>query len=261
MSETGSRSLNRMRRAILQAAAAAGEGHIASAFSILDLLWVAYDRVLRFDPANPRADDRDRFVLSKGHASLGLYAVLAEKGFFPIEEMDRFARYESPLGGHPDSRKVPGVEASTGSLGHGLPMAVGMALALRIRGVERRVFTLVGDGECNEGSIWESALLGAHHHLGNLTCIVDYNHSTDRALQMGDIAAKFTAFGWAATAINGHDHDAIFEALSRSAPDRPTAIVATTVKGFGVKSMENEPAWHHRVPTREELSFLLQELK
>lgn len=239
---------------------AAGEGHIASAFSILDILWVLYDRVLRFDPGNPKSDGRDRFVLSKGHGSLALYAVLAEKGFFPRSDLARAATFDSALGGHPDDHQVPGVEASTGSLGHGLPMGIGMALGMRIGKIDRRVIVLVGDGECNEGAIWESALLAAHHRLSNLTCIVDYNHSTDRALLVGDIAAKFAAFGWAAATINGHDHDAICGAVARTEPDRPMAIVAETVKGLGCKRMENDPAWHHRAPTPEELPGILEEL-
>lgn len=252
--------INKLKRQIVLATMAVGEGHIASAFSILDILWVLYDRVLRIDPKNPKSDERDRFLLSKGHGSLSLYAVLAEKGFFAASELERFGTFESFLGGHPDCNKVPGVEASTGSLGHGLPMAVGIALGLRIRKVNRRVFVLVGDGECNEGSIWESALLAAHHKLSNLTCIVDYNHSTDRALLLGDIAAKFNTFGWSATNINGHNHDAIYDALTKPGSDQPYVIVAETVKGFGCEQMENNPAWHHRVPTRDELSAILREL-
>lgn len=252
--------INRLKRQIVLATMAIGEGHIASAFSIIDILWVLYDRVLRVDPKNPKRNDRDRFILSKGHGALALYAVLAEKGFFPPSELERFATYDSPLGGHPDCNKVPGVEASTGSLGHGLPMGVGMALALRIRKVDRRIIVLVGDGECNEGSIWESALLAAHHRLSNLTCIVDYNHSTDRALLLGDIATKFKAFGWSAVNINGHDHDAIYDALIKPGSNKPQVIVAETVKGFGCKAMENNPAWHHRAPTQDELTGILEEL-
>lgn len=253
--------LRALREEIIRAAMAAGEGHIPSAFSILDVLWVLYDRVLRFDPRDPSGEGRDRFVLSKGHGSLGLYAVLAAKGFFPLEELRGFARYDSRLGGHPDRNKVPGVEASTGSLGHGLPIAVGMAMALRIKRSDRRVFVLVGDGECNEGSIWESALLAAHHELAGLTCIVDYNHSNDRALRLGDVAAKFAAFGWTATDVDGHDHEALARMLSDRHPGRPSAVVAHTVKGHGCPPMENNPAWHHRVPSGEELPGLLEALR
>lgn len=249
-----------LRRQIVQAAFSSSEGHIPSAFSILEIVWVLYDRVMRFDPQNPQTDDRDRFILSKGHGSLGLYSVLAEKGFFPASELTQFCRLHSRLGGHPDHNKVPGIEASTGSLGHGLPFGVGVALALRIRKVDHHVFVLVGDAECNEGSIWEAVLLAAHHGLHNLTCIVDYNHSTDRALGMADIAAKFAAFGWAATTIDGHDTVAIESAMLRSDPNRPTVIVAETIKGRGVKQMENNPAWHHRCPSKEEMEAMLQEL-
>lgn len=253
-------SLNHLKRKIVKATTITQEGHIPSAFSILDLVWTLYDRVLRFDPQNPRSDERDRFVLSKGHGSLALYTVLAEKGFFSADELNRYCSFSSWLGGHPDLNKVAGVEASTGSLGHGLPFGVGVALALRIRRVDRRVFVLVGDGECNEGSIWESVLLAAHHKLGNLTCLVDYNHSTDRALGLGDVAAKFNAFGWKAVTIDGHDPAAIEAAARAVDPARPTAIVAETVKGRGVKQMEGNPAWHHRIPTEQELAAFLTEL-
>ena len=254
-------NLNHLRRQIVQAAYNAGEGHIASALSILDILWVLYDRVLNVYPNDPGNDARDRFVLSKGHGSLALYAVLAEKGFFPMGELDRFASYNSFLGGHPDSR-VPGVEAATGSLGHGLPIAIGMALGMRIRKANQRVFVLVGDGECNEGSVWEAALLATHHNLSNLTCIVDYNHSTDRALALGDVADKFLEFGWFPVEVNGHNHDDIYEGIDYATEDRcrPGVIVAETTKGKGCKRMENNPAWHHRVPTQEELAEILEEL-
>ena len=253
-------TIRRMKRHIMQAAFAGGEGHIASGFSILDILWVLYDRVLKLYPDDPHHDDRDRFILSKGHGSLGLYAVLAEKGFFPMTDLQTFTNYDSRLGGHPDRNKVPGVEASTGSLGHGLPMAVGKAFALRIKKNARRVYTLIGDGECNEGSIWEAAALAGHHKLANLTCIVDYNHSTDRALFLGDIAGKFEAFNWAVQRISGHDHEAVYRALIKVDPEKPSMIVAETIKGMGSKLMEGNPAWHHRAPSQAELDQILQEL-
>ncbi len=200
------------------------EKHDWSAYSTLDVLWVLYDRVLRYDAKNPRSEERDRFVLSKGHGPIAFYAILADKGFFPVEQLKNFERWEGILGGHPDRNQVPGVEASTGSLGHGLPMAVGMALALRAKKSDRRVFVLVGDGECNEGSIWESILLAGNRHLSNLTCIVINNHSSP--LDLGDLAAKFAVFGWAASTINGRDHEQIYSALSQVYPDRPTAVIA-----------------------------------
>ncbi|MFB0566237.1 MAG: transketolase [Candidatus Aminicenantaceae bacterium] len=252
--------VKRMKREIVHMAAAAGEGHIPSAFSILDILWVLYDRIIEFDPKNPASDSRDRFILSKGHGTLALYVVLAEKGFFPREELEKFATKNGILGGHPDCNKVPGVEASTGSLGHGMPMGVGVAMALRIRGVDRRTIVLTGDQECNEGSIWEAALLAAHHKISKLTCVVDYNHSGDRALTLGDLCEKFGAFGWSSMNINGHDHKEIYDALKKTHETFPTAIIAQTIKGHGCKRMENNPAWHHRAPSEEELSSILEEL-
>ena len=251
--------LRRLRSIIIKTAASAQEGHIPSALSVLEILWVLYDRVMSVTPDTITSEVRDRFVLSKGHASLGLYAVLAEKGFFSMETLNNFGKFGSMLGGHPDSTRIPGVEASTGSLGHGLPMAVGMALGLRIRGLPPQVYCLIGDGESNEGSIWEAALLAAHHSLANLLCIVDHNHSTDRALLMDNIGAKFAAFGWAVREVNGHDHAALYNALTWRT-DKPVCIIANTVKGHGCKAMENQPAWHHKSPTLDEASRLLETL-
>ena len=252
-------AMKRLRTEIIKASANAKEGHIPSALSILDILWVLYDRVLITYPDCPRHPGRDRFILSKGHASLGLYALLAEKGFFDKSLMNDFGSYDSILGGHPDRNKVPGVEASTGSLGHGFPMSVGVALALKIKKLSSRVFTVVGDGECNEGSVWEAALLAAHRNLSNLICIVDYNHSTDRALIVGDLAGKFEQFGWKSREIDGHDHEEIYDACRDVPMDVPLAIIANTRKGNGCKIMENNPAWHHRSPTVEELGEILED--
>ncbi|MHC1699671.1 MAG: transketolase [Humidesulfovibrio sp.] len=253
-------TISDMKRTILRAAAQAGEGHVPSAFSVLDILWVLYSQVLRHDPANPGWQERDRFVLSKGHASLALYAVLARQGYFPEAELDDFGAYGAMLGGHPCRLKVPGVECSAGSLGHGLPMAVGLALGLRLRGLPGRVFALIGDGEANEGSVWEALLLAAHHKLTNLCVIVDVNHSTDRALDLGDLPAKLTAFGLRAQCVDGHDHEALRQALSHRPGDRPVAVLAQTVKGRGCRDMENNPAWHHRAPKEQELRAMLREL-
>jgi transketolase len=249
-----------MKHNIIKAATKAGEGHIASAFSILDILWIIYDRILDLEGIRLRSKQRDVFILSKGHASLGLYAILTEKGFISEMEFNTFCQYQSILGGHPDCNKVPGVEASTGSLGHGFPMAVGVAMGYKIQGIKSKVFTIVGDGECNEGTIWESALLAAHHKLNNLYCIVDYNHSTDRALGMGNFQAKFSAFGWESIVINGHDHNEIYKALKRESQDKPMAIIAETIKGKGCARMENNPEWHHKAPRHEELEDILKEM-
>ena len=210
----------------LMSLATGDEKHSSSSLSTLDVIWVLYDRILRFDPKNPRWENRDRFVLSKGHGCVSYYAILADKGFFPTSTLKTFMQYDSILGAHPDRNLVPGVEASTGSLGHGLPMAVGMAIALRLKKSDRSVFALVGDGECNEGSIWEAALLAGNLQLSNLTCIAINNHSSSR--ELGDLAAKFEAFGWVATTINGHDHEQIFESLSSKDNTRPKAVVAVT---------------------------------
>jgi transketolase len=237
-----------------------GEGHIPSSLSILDIVWVLYARVLQFEPSNPLFPRRDRFFLSKGHASLALYVVLAKVGFFPKSELDHFAEYESILGGHPDRLKAPGVEASTGSLGHGFPQAVGAALALKIKGESARVFVLIGDGETNEGTIWESALLASHHKLHNLVCILDFNHSTDRALEIGDMNSKFSSFGWDVREIDGHDHNQIKAATLKGSSDQPLLIVAHTTKGKGFKAMENNPEWHHKIPTESDLLKFLDEI-
>jgi transketolase len=208
----------------LAALATGDEKHDSSSFSTLDVLHVLYEDVLRVDPERPDWPGRDRFILSKGHGPVGYYAVLARKGFFPPEELPRFMEWDGILGSHPDRLQVPGVEASTGSLGHGLPMAVGVAYALRARGLDdQRVFVLTGDAELNEGSNWEAILHAGARRLDNLTLIVVDNRSSTVAL--GDIAAKIAAFGWDARAVDGRDHDELREALSRRS-DVPTAVVA-----------------------------------
>jgi transketolase len=255
-------SVQRMKRRIVQASNRAGEGHVPSALSILDILSVLYGKVMQHRAlAGQSPTDRDRFILSKGHGSLALYAVLAEHGYFPPVEFDRFCAYDGMLGGHPDGNKVPGVEASTGSLGHGLPMALGMALAYRIQQSQYRIFCLIGDGEANEGSIWEAALLGAHHQLSQLCCIVDFNHSTDRAMSLGKLTDKWRAFGWYATEVDGHDHSALEQALHTTVANQPLAVIAHTTKGKGVACMEGNPAWHHRAPNAAELEKILEELQ
>lgn len=208
----------------LMTLATGDEKHDGSATSTLPVIWTLYDRVLRYDPQQPRSPQRDRFVLSKGHGPVGYYAVLADKGFFPEDELRQFMAWDGMLGAHPDRNQVPGVEVSTGSLGHGLPMAIGMALALRINASDRHVYALVGDGECNEGSIWEAALQAGHLHLENLTCIVVNNHSSTPHL--GDIAAKFAQFGWNAITVDGRDLDQIETALRERQADQPTVVVA-----------------------------------
>ena len=250
-----------LKRKIIEVATRANEGHIPAAFSILDILWVLYDRVLGITPATLGHPERNRFILSKGHASIGLFIVLAEKGIIGSDMLNNFGAFESNLGGHPDRLKVPGVEASTGSLGHGLPMAVGLAFGAKIKKQSSKVYVIVGDGECNEGTVWESALLAAHHKLDNLYCIVDYNHSSDNALNLGDVRRKFESFGWQAVSINGHNQEEIHRALTQKSAGRPIAVIAETIKGNGCKIMENNPEWTHKYPKPEELDTILNELK
>ncbi|HLA25863.1 transketolase [Candidatus Nomurabacteria bacterium RIFCSPLOWO2_01_FULL_42_20] len=252
--------MRRLKEKIIEMSAKSKEGHIPSALSVLDLLWVLYDRVLNISPEGASSPDRDIFILSKGHASLGLYVVLAEKGFINSKSLDDFCKFKSDLGGHPDRTKISGVEASTGSLGHGLPMAVGAALGFKIKKQKNKVYVIVGDGECNEGTIWESALLASNHHLDNLCCIVDYNHSGDRALKLGNLEEKFKSFGWTAASVDGHDQEKIYQALMKKSLNRPVAIIARTIKGHGSKIMENNPVWHHKFPKGEELDMILKEL-
>jgi transketolase len=200
------------------------EKHDASAHSTLDVLYVLYEQVLHYDPQLPRSEERDRFLLSKGHGPQALYAILAAKGFFPTSELAKFEKRESILGHHPDRNKVPGIEISTGSLGHGLPMAIGVALALRAKHSKRRVFVLIGDGECNEGSMWEAILLAGNLRLPNLTAILINNHSSSR--DFDDFTPKFAAFHWHPIAINGRDQQEIYQALTTPHPEQPTIVIA-----------------------------------
>jgi transketolase len=207
------------------------EKHDPASTSTLDVLWVLYDRILRVDPERPTWEARDRFVLSKGHGPTSYYAILAAKGFIPVDELRRFMTYEGRLGAHPDRQLVPGVEASTGSLGHGLPMAVGIAVGLRAKGaLDQRVVVLVGDAELNEGSNWEAILLAPSLGLGSLTLVVIDNHSS--SIPMTPWEQRLGSFGWDVTVVDGHDHDALERALSKRLPDRPVAVVAD-VEGCG----------------------------
>jgi transketolase len=208
----------------LMALAAGDEKHNPSAYSTFEVLWVLYDRVLNFDPSNPHSENRDRFTMSKGHGPLAYYTILVQKGFFHKNELEKFLLWDGILGGHPDRNRVPGVEASTGSLGHGFPMAIGVSLGLRAKKLNSRVYTLIGDGEANEGSIWEAALLAGNLGLSNLTAILINNYSSTRDL--GNIAEKFKAFGWNVQVVNGRDADAIERALTSPSLDQPSMVIA-----------------------------------
>jgi transketolase len=248
-----------LRLTIVRILAAARRGHLGAAFSLVEILRVLYDDVLRFDPRDPRWPGRDRCILSKGHGCLALYTVLADKGFFPEEELWKFCRSDGILGGHPDAGKVPGVEASTGSLGHGLSIGVGFALNARFERSGSRVFVVLGDGECDEGSVWEAALCAGKHRLANLTAIIDYNkhqsYSTTREVQdLEPFADKWRSFGFGVREVDGHDVEALRAAL-RAVPfeaDRPSVLICHTVKGKGVAFAENNLQWHHKARISDE---------
>lgn len=254
----GSKELARQARAhALRMVHRARASHIGTALSMMDLLAVLYADVMQVRPEDPTWEGRDRLIVSKGHGAVGLYAVLAECGFFPVDELETYGQDGARLMGHV-SHKVPGIELSTGSLGHGLPVAAGMAMGLP----NRRVFCLVGDGELNEGSNWEAIMFAAHHRLRGLTVIVDHNKiqsfgRVEEVLNMGSLADKFDAFGWRTMEIDGHDHDEIREALKPTEETRPTCVVAHTVKGKGVDYMEDDLAWHYRSPNAEQLENAL----
>lgn len=258
-----------LRLKAVAAFAAARRGHLPSAFSLMEILRVLYDRVLRYDPLRPRWDGRDRLIFSKGHGCLALYAILADKGFFPEEELWRFCKADGFLGGHPEFGKVPGVEASTGSLGHGLAMGVGMALSLRLERNPARVFVIDSDGECDEGSLWEAALSASKHGLDNLTVLLDYNRmqsysTTSEVLELEPMADKWRAFGFEVRESDGHDVPALRAALSALpfAPGRPGILVCHTVKGKGITFLEGNAKWHHKSnATPEEIAALFKGLE
>ena len=221
------------------------EGHVPSALSILDIIWVIYNKIININLLKRRSRKRDFFILSKGHGCLAQYVVLEKKGIIFKKDLNTFCKYKSNFGGHPDSNKIEGIECSTGSLGHGFPFAAGVAYGNKLLNIKSKVITLVGDGECNEGSIWETAMIASHHKLNNLICIVDKNKSSDRALKIDDLKSKFKSFGWHAINIDGHSQKEIFKALNIKSK-KPIAIIANTIKGKGINFMENNPEWHHK---------------
>jgi len=258
-----------LRRQIVRTLVAGGRGHVGSAFSLVEMLRVLYDDVLRYDPRNPRWPERDRCILSKGHGCLALYVLLAEKGFFPEAELWKFCKSDGILGGHPEFGKVPGVEASTGSLGHGLAIGVGFALAARHRAAQYRTVVITSDGECNEGSLWEAALCAAKHRLSNLLVLVDYNKqqsysTTYEVLDLDPLADKWRAFGFATAEVDGHSVPQLRAAIGRAPfqADRPSAIICHTIKGKGVGFVENNLSWHHKSKlTDDEVQSLLAALE
>ncbi len=252
-----------LRKKIVEMIHRSREGHIPSSFSIVDVIEYLYAKVLRYDAKNPKWPDRDYFILSKGHGAAGFYVVLHKYGFINDQDLLDYSTQKGILGGHPDVTKVPGAEASTGSLGHGFPTAAGIALGLKIQKKPNKIFALLGDGECNEGTIWETALVAAKQQLGNLVAIVDFNGSAAQILPMDPIVDKWKAFGWETFEMDGHDAASIantFTKLNFSMDGKPKAIIAHTLKGKGVSFVEGHGPWHHKIPNEQELALIMKEL-
>jgi len=250
---------------IVRTISQAGIGHVGGDLSVIDILTVLFGDIMKYDPRDPNWPDRDRFVLSKGHAAVSLYTALSLSGYLDEADLATFAQPMSMLNGHPSRGKVNGVETSTGPLGHGLPIAVGMAIGARIRGASWRTFVVTGDGELQEGSNWEAAMLAGHRSLGNLTLVVDRNRlqqgaRTEDTNSLEPLDEKFRAFGWDVCIVDGHDLQALSEVLSKM-HDRPLAVIAQTTKGKGVSFMEHQVAWHHKVPTPEQASAAIAEIE
>ena len=257
----------KLRFRLVQMSHRAGTPHLGSALSCVDILVASYWTVLRLDAARPGDPDRDRFILSKGHAATALYATLARRGFFPEAWLDVFAQPGSPLAEQPAPRCAPGVELATGSLGHGLPVGVGMALAARLQKRDFRVYTCLSDGECNEGTVWEAALFAPAQKLDRLAVVVDYNKwqatgRSDEIMALPPLREKWAAFGWSATEVDGHDIAALSRVLGK-VPDgsgKPVAVIAHTIKGKGVSFMEDDNNWHYRIPKEPEVEAAGKEL-
>jgi transketolase len=254
-----------IRRSILTTIGAAKIGHVGGDLSVTDILTTLFFSVLRYDAANPAWPGRDRFILSKGHCAVGLYATLALAGLIPESLLPSFAGPLSPLNGHPNRRKVPGVESNTGPLGHGLPVGLGCAMAAKLAGADWRTFVVLGDGELQEGSNWEAAMAAAHGRFANLTAIVDRNGlqqgaKTEVTNALEPLADKWKSFGWDVVEIDGHDYDALYAALSARGSTQPRCVIAKTHKGHGVSFMEDGVAWHHRVPSPEQVQAALAEI-
>lgn len=254
------------RKRTLRAIKTANAGHTGGDLSCLDILNVLYNYVMNVSPGNFQSPDRDRFIQSKGHSVEALYVVLSDKGFFPDSALDTICQYQSDFIGHP-TRKIPGVEQNTGALGHGLSVAVGLALAAKMDERAYRVFTLMGDGELTEGSLWEASMSAAHYKLDNLVVIVDRNGlqitgATEDVMALEPLDKKFEAFGYAVQTVDGNDIPALLDVFSQLPfePGKPSLILAHTVKGKGVSFMEHQVGWHHHVPTDEEMSIALREL-
>jgi len=254
-----------LRVNVVRTIAAAGIGHVGGDFSVADILATLFFGVLRLDPLNPQWPGRDRLILSKGHCAASLYSALAMRGFIPREALGSFAKPLSALNGHPNRRKVPGVEANTGPLGHGFPLGVGCAVAARLAGADWRTFVVTGDGELHEGSNWEAAMAAGHRGLSNLTVVVDRNRlqqgaRTEDTNRLEPLADKWRAFGWDVFEIDGHDHAALYDTFTTPPTAKPRCVIARTIKGKGVSFMEDRVEWHHKVPNPEQVEKALAEL-
>lgn len=259
------RAARLIRRSIVTTIGTAKLGHVGGDLSVTDILTTLFFGVLRFDADDPTWPERDRFILSKGHCAVALYSTLALAGFIPQSLLPTFAGPLSLLNGHPNRRKVPGVESNTGPLGHGLPVGVGCAIAAKLAGSQRRTYVVLGDGELQEGSNWEAAMAASHRSLGSLTAIVDRNRlqqgaKTEDTNELEPLAAKWAAFGWDVRELDGHDYDALFDAFSAPPASKPRCVIANTHKGRGVSFMEDGVEWHHKVPSPEQVELALAEL-
>ena len=258
---------NVIRKDIVSMICKSKSGHPGGSLSAVEILTALYFDQMNIDPTNPKMEDRDRFVLSKGHAAPALYATLAERGYFEKEELNHLRKLGSMLQGHPDMKKIPGVEMSTGSLGQGFSVACGMAMAAKLDNAPWNVYALLGDGEVQEGIIWEAAMSAAHYKLDNMIAFLDYNGlqidgDVESVMNINPIEDKFRTFGWNVITIDGHDFDQIFAALdmAKDTVDKPTMIIAKTIKGKGVSFMENQASWHGSAPSEEQLEQALSEL-
>ena len=271
MTETRKHELSRIayeiRRGALPAVYSAARGHPGGSLSIAEILAYLYFEEMNIDPKDPKKADRDRFVLSKGHASPAIYSTLAHRGFFPVEDLTTFRQHDSVLQGHPDMKHIPGIDMTTGSLGLGISAACGMALGAKLNGIGNRVWAIVGDGESEEGQVWEAAMFAAHYKLDNLAVFVDWNGlqiagPVAEVMNPTPLDEKFKAFGWNVVSIDAHDLDAIEAAvaLAKATKGKPTAIIAKSVKGKGVSYMENDVAWHGAAPKKEQYEIGLAEL-
>lgn len=248
-----------LRQLVCRTLEGGSRGHVGSTLSLIEMLRVLYDDIMHYDAKNPRLDVRDRCILSKGHGCIAQYVVMADKGFFDLSHLDTFCRFDSILGGHPDANKIPGIEACTGALGHGLSVGFGLALAARMKKRSNRTFVIMGDGEINEGSVWEAALTIGKHKLDNLVALIDYNKiqsagPTSEIQDLEPLADKWRAFNFAVEEVNGHDVDQLRDVLTRLPIEsgKPTAIICHTVKGKGIHFAEHDPTWHHKAKLNKE---------